>query len=366
MPKKNKPYQKVPYETITEEGFQEYAVSAKARRAMKVRRGLRMAFMGLAMLIALAVGFTVMEAMLQVSETPLPTEAHVTTEPPATTTEPLPTLPEPQGEPMRSFYVPIRMLDHRDQSAQLQAQARNLGSNTAVIPFKDAEGWLTYRSNLIQMDLLRASARARHRTDWTKFDMIRRADQRVMAVIHTFDDPLAAGLMSDAAVLRYGTDEPWEDADGRAWLNPWSPTAREYLLAVIREVAAFGQQDARVSYILLRGVSFPDGNLSGAYFPGGDHEDLEARNAVLRGFIEEARAAAGEATLLVMVPRAGAENAEALGGDLWGAAEIIAVDMRGTPAEQTEDFWRTRRVIPVVESPEDGEGLRDFIVIHNE
>ena len=88
MRKKNKA-NRVPYETITEEGFQEYAVSVKARRAMKVRRGLRMGFMGLAMLAALAVGFTVMEAMLQVAEIPLPEEIRATTEPPTTTTEPL-------------------------------------------------------------------------------------------------------------------------------------------------------------------------------------------------------------------------------------------------------------------------------------
>jgi len=363
MPKKKKPIKTV-YETITEEDFQEYVVSEKARRAMKVRRGLRMGFIGLAMLLALVVGFTVMEAMLLVSETPLPTETRET-EPPTTITEPLPDLPEPQGEPLRSFYIPIGMLDHRDQSAQLQARARNLGTNTAVMTFKDANGWLTYRSNLIQMDLLNASARARHRTDWTKFDMIHRANQSVMAVVHTFDDPLAAGLMPEAAVLRYGTAEPWADSDGNAWLNPWSPTAREYLLAVIREIAAFGQQGVRVDYILLRGVTFPGGNLNNATFPGGDHEDPEARNAVLRSFIEEAQAAAGDAALLVMLPRTEAENAEALGGDLWNSA-TIAIDTRGTAAAHNEDFWRTRHVIPVVESHEDGEGLRDFIVLIDE
>ena len=366
MPKKNPKPNKALYQTITEEDFEEYAISAKARRAMKLRRGLRLGFLGLAMLISLAVGFTAMEAMLLVSETPLPEEIRVT-EPEIVTTEPLPELPEPQGEPMRSFYIPINMLDRREQSAQLQAQARSLGTNTAVMTFKDANGWLTYRSNLIQMDLLRANTRARHRTDWTKFDMIRRADQRVMAVIHTFDDPLAAGLMSEAAVLRYGTNEPWADNDGNAWLNPWSELARTYLLGVIREVAAFGQQGATVDYILLRGVTFPAGNLNAAYFPGGDHEDPQARNTVLRSFIEEAAQAAGEATLIVMVPRAGAENAEALGGDLWdSAAEMIAIDTRGTTAAHNEGFWRTRHVIPVVESHEDGEDLRDFIVLIDE
>jgi len=359
MPRRNS------FEKSSEGDFQEYIVSKQTRRRMKIRRVLRAGLAGVLMFAALVVGYVAMEAMLQVSELPLLQGDNATTEAPTTTAEPLPTLPEPQGEPMRSFYVPIAMLNQRTQSYQLQAQARQLDTNTAVMTFKDSNGWLTYRSNLIQMDLLGAAARARHRTDWTLFDLKRRAEQRVIAVIHTFDDPLAATLMPGAAIVHRETGEPWLDAEDRAWLNPWSPAAQEYLLAVIREVAAFGPQNERVDDILLRGVTFPAGDLSEAVFPGvDDPDDLAARNAVLREFLEQAAQAAGDARLIVMVPRAGAENADALGGDLWNsAADYIAIDVRGTAANLNEDFWRTRPVFPVVESPEAGEGMRDYIVL---
>jgi len=367
MPKKDDHLNKIPLQEISDGDFQEYVAGKKARRKMKARRGCYIAVSAALMFIALAAGYIVMEAMLRVSETPLPEETRYTQAP--STTEALPTLPEPEGPPMRSFYIPIRMLDNRDQSAEMMSLARRLETNTAVMTFKDSNGWLSYRSNLMQMQLLGAAARARFRTDWTLFDMKFRAEQRVIAVINCFNDPLAAGLMTEAAVLREGTDTLWTDAEGRAWLNPWSEAAREYLLAVIREVAAFGQQGRTVDDILLAGVSFPPGDLSNAAFPGiDDPDDLEARNAILRSFIEEAKEAAGEeATLYVMLPHGAAENSGTIGGDLWNsAADVIAIDVRGSAGARNEAFWRTRRVVPVVAAPEDAEGMRDYIVLQDD
>jgi len=269
---------------------------------------------------------------------------------------------------MHSFYVPIDLMNDRYQSQRLQAQARELERNTAVMTFKDSNGWLSYRSNLMQMNLIGANARARFRTDWTMFDLRRHAGLEVIALLHMFDDPLAAERMEGAAILDQD-GEVWLDEQGRAWLNPWSETAREYLLAVIREVAAFGHYGERVDYIMLRGVTFPAGSMAGAVFPGGpeDSSDPAQRNAVLRDFIEQAQAAAGDARLIVMVPHDGAEHNDALGGDLWGsAADFIAVDTRGTSAARSEDFWRVRPVIPVVEHLEDAAGMRDYIVLIDE
>jgi len=192
-------------------------------------------------------------------------------------------------------------------------------------------------------------------------------------VIHCFDDPLAAGAMPEAAVLQRGTELPWADGQGRRWLNPYAPGAREYLLAVIREAVAVGADE-----ILLCGVAFPEGNLQGAVFPGQEEidpaaEDAQAqlaaaRNEVLRSFIAEAKEAAGEAPLYVMIAgQAALDGAESLGGDLWGcAADYIAVNTRGAPWARDESYWRTRPVLPVVETPEDAEGARDYIVLIDE
>jgi len=200
-------------------------------------------------------------------------------------------------------------------------------------------------------------------------------------VIHCFDDPLAAAAMPEAAILQRGTELPWTDNQGRRWLNPYAPGAREYLLAVIREAVSIGADE-----LLLCGVAFPEGNLQGAVFPGqeeifpaapsadaaeegGQAEALLAeRNEALRSFIAEAKQAAGDAPIYVMIAgQAALDGAETLGGDLWGcAADFIAVDTRGAPWARDESYWRTRPVLPVVETPEDAQGARDYIVLTDE
>jgi hypothetical protein len=172
--------------------------------------------------------------------------------------------------------------------------------------------------------------------------------------------------MAQAAVLQRDADTvPWKDGQGKRWLNPWSEPAREYLLAVIREVVAFGADD-----ILLAGVRFPAGNMQAAVFPGQEKpDDPEARNAVLRAFIREAKEAAGaDAALYVMISSDAALNgAEELGGDLWDcAADWIAIDMRHAPWAQDADYWRARPVIPVVDSAERARGARDYVVLADE
>lgn len=60
---------------------------------------------------------------------------------------------------------------------------------------------------------------------------------------------------------------------GKPWLNPYSQTAQNYLLEVVKEVKNLG-----VDAILLDGVQFPDLNSNVATFDG---EGSVSRNAVL-------------------------------------------------------------------------------------
>ena len=361
-----------PLGTVSEEDFQEHVWGRKARRRRKFRRGLRITLGGLLLLAMLAWGFILTETLLRVSEMPLDNQA--TTALPEHTTAPQEvTLPAPEGPPLRSFYAPLKMLDRNDDSPRLVAQAQELGTTAVVVTLKDGGGYISYQSNLMQQGRINASQKMRYRTYWTMRDLKEKAGQRIVGVIHCFDDPLAAGAMPEAAVLQRGTELPWADGQGRRWLNPYAPGAREYLLAVIREAVAVGADE-----ILLCGVAFPEGNLQGAVFPGQEEidpaaEDAQAqlaaaRNEVLRSFIAEAKEAAGEAPLYVMIAgQAALDGAESLGGDLWGcAADYIAVNTRGAPWARDESYWRTRPVLPVVETPEDAEGARDYIVLIDE
>ena len=361
-----------PLGRVSEEDFQEHVWGRRARRRMKIRRAVKLAVTGAVMLAVLAAGFVVTETLLRVSE--MPPEAQGQTAPPVTSAPPEAALPAPEGPPLRSFYVPLRMLDRNDDAAKLVAQAKQLDATAAVITLKDGGGYLSYQSNLMQQRLVNASQKMRYRMYWTMRDLQDKAGQRIVGVIHCFDDPLAAGAMPDAAVLRRDTDNtPWADGQGRRWLNPYAPQAREYLLALIREAVALG-----VDEILLCGVAFPSGNLQGAVFPGQpeidpDAEDAAARlaaarNAALRSFIAEAKEAAGAAPLYVMIPgQAALDGAQELGGDIWGcAADYIAVDARGAPWAHDESYWRTRPVLPVVDSPGEAQGARDYLVLEDE
>jgi hypothetical protein len=361
-----------PLGRVSEEDFQEHVWGRKARRKMKLQRALKFAATGVVMLAVLIAGFIATETMLRVSE--MPPEVQAQTNPRETSAPEEVTLPAPAGPPLRSFYVSLKLLDRNEDSPKLVAQAKRLEATAAVLTLKDGGGYLSYQSNLMQQGRVNANQKMRYRTYWTMRDLQAKAGQRVVGVIHCFDDPLAAGAMPEAAVLRRDTDNaPWADGQGRRCLNPYAPQAREYLLGVIREAVAMG-----VDELLLCGVAFPGGNLQGAVFPGQEEIDPDApdaeaklaaaRNEALRSFLAEAKEAAGEAPLYVMIPaQAALDGAAELGGDLWGcAADYIAVDTRGAPWARDESYWRTRPVLPVVESPEDAQGARDYLVLTDE
>ncbi|MCL1952680.1 MAG: hypothetical protein FWF60_07620, partial [Oscillospiraceae bacterium] len=84
-----------PLGRVSEEDFQEHVWGRRARRRMKLRRGVRFAVTSLAMLAVLAAGFLATETMLRVSE--MPPEAQATTRPPATSAPEEITLPAPEG-----------------------------------------------------------------------------------------------------------------------------------------------------------------------------------------------------------------------------------------------------------------------------
>jgi len=338
-------------------------------RRQKIRRALRTAARCALVVIALAVGFLVAETLLRISEAPL-AQADAITLPITTTQPPTTARPKPEGPPLRTFFVLLNLMDNRDQARQLMAQAEELETNAAVMLFKDSGGYLSYQSQLMQQRLFNASQRARWRTDWTLYDLKNRAGQKIIGVIHCFNDPLAASLMTGAAVTLRDTEQtPWKDARGKAWLNPYAESAREYLLAVVREVVAFGADE-----ILLCGVQFPAGDLQAAVFPGEEPDANMARiaasrNRALLDFLQQAKAAAGNRPLYLTLPFQTARNGGAeYGGDLWGseAVDAFAVDMRGVPWTQEDDFWRVQPVIPIVDSPENAHGARDYIVLRDE
>lgn len=153
---------------------------------------------------------------------------------------------------------------------------------------------------------------------------------KIIFRVYCFQDPVAAANLPGAAVTERDGVTIWLDDSawngGNPWLNPYSETARAYLLQVVRDAVSFG-----ADMILLDGVSFPDSQyIERAYFPG-EAESLFSRNAILHDFIEQAQAAAGEVPLTVQMPLSAAlSGSDALygGGIFDSAAEYSAADMR--------------------------------------
>ncbi|MDR2752756.1 MAG: putative glycoside hydrolase [Oscillospiraceae bacterium] len=353
----------------------EHVGGAKARRRKRTRRACLFVARGVLMLCVLATGFVVMDTLLRIAQAPLPegedTSFAVTTQPDAPGTQDANSTQQsekatPQA-PLRSFYVRLNMLDTRVQAEKLVAQAKAEKTTAAVVLFKDSGGYLSYGSGLMQATTLQASQKRRWRTFYTLRNLKRDAGQRIVGVIHCFDDPLAAGQIPEAAVMQRSTDDvPWRDARGKRWLNPYAETAREYLLALVREAVSQGAQD-----ILLCGVQFPADDLTAAVFPGEQpaQDPAPQRNAALRDFVAQAKEAlGGEGRLYVMISaEAALDGAPALGGNLWDcAADRIAIDVRTSPWAPDAAYWKARPVLPVVAAPADAKGERDYIVLAEE
>lgn len=153
---------------------------------------------------------------------------------------------------------------------------------------------------------------------------------KIIFRVFCFQDPVAAANLPGAAVTEADGVTIWLDDSarngGNPWLNPYSDTARAYLLDVVRDAVAFG-----ADMVLLDGVSFPDSRyIERAYFPG-EAESLFSRNAILHDFIEQAQAVAGDVPLVVQMPLSAALSGSAAlygGGIFDSAARYSAADMR--------------------------------------
>ncbi|MCL2106349.1 MAG: putative glycoside hydrolase [Oscillospiraceae bacterium] len=343
--------------------FQDIVIGS--RRGRRLRRALKVFFSAAGIALTLAAGFFATETLVRISE--LPPRAEIaateeqTTDPDSAAAPPKPAAPSVQAD-LRAIYAPLTNFDFGsiENTRALIKQARDSGANAVAILFKDSEGLLGYRSHLIQQSLLNASGRATGKMEKRALEILA-AQLRLVAVVDCFADPLAANAMPESAVLQKDTENvPWKDAQGRAWLNPYAESAREYLLGILRELAQIGVTD-----IVLDSVRFPGGNLQAAVFPGEPKpDDPEARNAALLDFLVQAREAAGEARVFCVMPaKAALEGAEEYGGDLWGsAADFIAVDTRDAAWARDADWGQGRKYIQIISAEEEIDSSGDYII----
>ncbi|MDR2525671.1 MAG: putative glycoside hydrolase [Oscillospiraceae bacterium] len=348
--------------------FRDPVIGVRSRSVRVLRRFARYGLRALLLFLLVAVGFTAAETLLQISEMPpsAPSIVNGQTTTQALTQTQTVAAPQAASAPLlRALYAPLRMLDSRERTGRVIRQAEESDCNAAVILFKDKEGYLTYESTLPQMDILRASRKARSQVQACLEDY-KAAGVETIALLHCFRDPLAAGLMMDGAILQSDSTKPmpWSDALGQRWLNPYTDAAQGYLLSLIAEIAAMG-----VDNILLDSVSFPAGNLQAANLAAdGEADAPAARNRCLREFLAKAKLAANGARLLVLLPaEAALDGGEEYGGDLWNtAADAIAVDTRGADWALDAGWNAGKPTVQIFETLGEAAGQERFLIVEEE
>ena len=195
---------------------------------------------------------------------------------------------QPQGLPEKTYYLPPQVVASPTQLEQQLSAIKAAGGTGVAFELKNAKGQVLYKSELPQV----AQALTQAESPYDLPGLLRTITDAGLApvgVLHAFQDSTAtsAASLSDGAVKYMDGPVNWLDnakADGgKPWLNPNSPIARDYILALVEETTRMG-----VSNLVLESVQFPTGFSLHLASYGGSPD----RPAVLADFVTQAQAVA--------------------------------------------------------------------------
>lgn len=200
--------------------------------------------------------------------------------------EPTPTpVPEPEGNWSVVSTASVATPELAQQTAQQLAQQ---GVKYALITLKAADGTIGYAS---AVPTAAGSISATPFDARAAADAMKQAGIVPVAELWAYRDPIAA--YSDRTMaIGYGASEGmlWLDnsaqAGGKPWLNPYSPTARQYIQDLALEVVSLGYEQ-----IVFSGLHFPEvrstnganfGDTQGKSFDAILNETIQQLQAVLK------------------------------------------------------------------------------------
>ena len=271
---------------------------------------------------------------------------------------------------LKALYMPYEKMGDEEYIRDLIKEIKKKNANSVVIDFKTSDGRLCYTS--LNENAIAASA-ALYDND-TARNTVSQFSQAGIAVagrIFCFSDNRLAQANGDVAVKYMGTEVNWLDGNGesggKAWLNPYSKSVREYIASVAKEVSSLG-----VGILILEDLQFPSSeNTSSATYPG--ERDMQRRNAVLKNTIAKVKNSLPEKSLLIVsqsAADASQGNEKAFYGTL-GDVECygVAVDTAERPSDividkktdyisvlsmysSIEGRFTGKKVIPIVNTDE--------------
>lgn len=238
------------------------------------------------------------------SPTPAPTPEE-TGVPQAT---PAPTAgPTPAGQIAAGDWAVVSLTSVGSPEAA-QATARQLaeqGVRYAVLPLKDAQGYIYYDS---KVELAAASIAGLKVDPAMVAQALRDAGLTPVASVFAFQDPVAA-YADRSLCVQYGDGGVvWLDAaasaGGKPWLDVTSAGAQGYIESLLAEVRGFG-----FDQVLVSGVQFPSGlSLEKAVYAAGTAQQVD-KAAQLQALLARWQAAADEGGWVLWVEVNAAEGA---------------------------------------------------------
>ncbi len=235
-------------------------------------------------------------------------------------------------EGVKALYMPEEKISDEAFIEDFIKEIKKKNCNSVVIDFKTQEGRLSY-SSMNENAIMGACAVHDNDTVRRVIDLFTQEGIAVIARIFCFRDDRVATANSKVAVKYMSTEVNWldgsDDKGGKAWLNPYSKSVRNYIADVAKEISNLG-----VDIFILESLQYPGGdNISSATYPG--EKDEINRNAMLKNTLSQVKNAAGENALVIVsqsAEDAAAGNENIYYGTMSDAAYYaVAVDTAVKP-----------------------------------
>lgn len=206
---------------------------------------------------------------------------------------------------IRGIYLPPSVVGSEAGLNAALAKLENTEINAVLFDLKDGSGKLQYFSgqSLIDSEKVEAPSPVDLNALCAKLE---EKNLIPMGRMYAFSDPIAASKIPDAGIKYMSTEMLWldnsQENNGKAWLNPYSTAAQNYLTELAAEATTLG-----VRRILWEGVNFPTGY--GQEFANfGPNAAASNKAATLRSFLElvtnRVESLGGECALYVTGPAA--------------------------------------------------------------
>lgn len=238
----------------------------------------------------------------------------------------------------KALYMPDEALDGGIAYDLFRTELTSVKANAVVVDFKRSDGMLNYLSNNETAIKIGATKDA-YTNALNTINDLKKSGYKIIARIYCYQDSVAAAMISGAGIKEENSNTVWLDnsahADGSPWLNPYSNSANNYLINIIKESI-----DSGADMVLLSAVSFPSSSrLDKAVFT--TDEDAKPRNEILQSFIKRVASSCGDTPVAIYMPADVALNGSKSlydGSIFESDAKFNAIDFRPDVLQDNFEF----------------------------